>query len=76
MPSLMDDLSAGSEWMSQALRSSGYLADVSPASPWSVDRFFDDHAPRGVTTRMATLAKQLACRQVRTTRLRAAWLLP
>lgn len=62
MSSLTDDLTTGSDWMSQALRSSGYLADFSPASLWSVDRFFDDHAPAGAPRRGGLLATDLGTR--------------
>jgi len=60
--SLTDDVLAGSEWISQALRSSGYLADFSPASLWSVDRFLDDHAPAGQPRRGGLLATDVGSR--------------
>ena len=62
MASLTDDLSAGSEWISEALRSSGYVADFSPASLWSVDRFLDDHAPAGQPRLGGLLAIDLGTR--------------
>lgn len=62
MASLTDDILAASEWISQALGSSGYVADFGPASLWSVDRFLDDHAPAGQPHRGGLLATDLGTR--------------
>ena len=47
MGSLLEDLRVGADWISLALRSSGYLADFSPESLAEVDRFFDEHSREG-----------------------------
>jgi hypothetical protein len=38
MASLIEDLDTAASWISQALKASGYLADFSSASLWSIDR--------------------------------------
>lgn len=43
MAALVEDLDAAASWISQALRSSGYVADFSPGSLWLIDRFMDEH---------------------------------
>ena len=47
MASLIEDLDSSASWISQALQSSGYLADFSPASLWYIDRFIDEHTQAG-----------------------------
>jgi hypothetical protein len=47
MASLTEDLDGSAVWISNALSSSGYLADFSPASLWAIDRFFEDHSVAG-----------------------------
>lgn len=47
MATLLEDLDSAAAWISQALQSSGYAADFSPASLWSMDRFLDDHTTAG-----------------------------
>jgi len=47
MASLLEDLDTAAGWISGALRSSGYAADFSPASLWSIDRFLEDHTTAG-----------------------------
>lgn len=47
MASLVEDLRGAADWISQALSSSGYFADFSPASLWAVDRFLDDNSVAG-----------------------------
>lgn len=41
-PSLEADIRSGSEWISEALKSSGYEADFSLESLKEIDRFFDE----------------------------------
>lgn len=47
MASLVEDLDVAASWISQALQASGYVADFSPASLWSIDRFMDEHTTSG-----------------------------
>lgn len=62
MPSLLDDISAGAEWVAEALRSSGYRADFSPASLWEVERFFEEHTRSGEPRRGGLLAEDTGSR--------------
>jgi hypothetical protein len=47
MPTLIEDIQTGADWVAAALKSSGYRADFSPRSLWEVDRFFDEHTRNG-----------------------------
>jgi hypothetical protein len=60
--SLREDLDKAASWIAEALRSSGYVADFSPPSLWSNDRFFDEHSKRGKPRRGGLLAKNLGSR--------------
>jgi hypothetical protein len=62
MASLLEDLDSAAAWISQALQSSGYVADFSPASLWSIDRFLDDHATAGKPRPGGLLATDLGAR--------------
>lgn len=62
MASLTEDLDRSAAWIAQALQSSGYQADFSPQSLWSVDRFLDDHSDRGQARRGGLLATDLGSR--------------
>lgn len=44
---IIDDVQAAVEWISPALTSSGYRADLSPSSLWDLERFFDEQAKGG-----------------------------
>ena len=41
-PKIIRDAKASADWVSKAMRSSGYETDFSPASLWEIDRFFAD----------------------------------
>jgi hypothetical protein len=60
--SLREDLDGAASWIAEALRSSGYLADFSPVSLWSIDRFFDEHSKRGKPRRGGLLSNDLGSR--------------
>jgi hypothetical protein len=57
MGSLAEDIDASAAWIAQALQSSGYLADFSAPSLWSIDRFIDDNSDRGQPKRSGLLAR-------------------
>jgi hypothetical protein len=60
--SLREDIDRSAAWIAQALQSSGYRADFSPQSLWSIDRFFDDHSDHGRPKRGGLLAADLGAR--------------
>lgn len=62
MSTIVEDMGVGSAWIAEALTTSGYAADFSPASLWEIDRFFDDHAPGGRVKRRGLLGKQVGQR--------------
>ncbi len=62
MSQVEEDMLEGAEWISQALRSSGYRADFSPESLWHVDFFFDDHCSNGEATPGGLLSEDLGKR--------------
>jgi hypothetical protein len=45
--SLIEDLDGAATWISQALQASGYAADFTASSLWSIDRFVDEHTQSG-----------------------------
>src|SRR3954451_6620145 len=45
------------DMVAEALKSSGYQADVSPASLWELDRFFDEQTRKGGPRRWGLLAR-------------------
>jgi hypothetical protein len=47
MSSMLQDIATMSEWIANALRSSGYQADFSQESLKEIDRFIDDHSTAG-----------------------------
>jgi len=46
-PNLREDIVKAYEWISTALKSSGYNADFSLESLREIDRFFDEHSENG-----------------------------
>lgn len=60
--SMLEDLDAAAAWISQALQSSGYVADFGPVSLWSIDRFIDDHSRSGKPRPRGLLAQDLGKR--------------
>jgi hypothetical protein len=46
-------------WMATVLWSSGYAADLSPASLWEIDRFFDEQSRGGKARPGGMLSKEL-----------------
>jgi hypothetical protein len=62
MGTLLEDLDAAAAWIATALSSSGYRADYSPESLWSVDRFLDEHSENGEARRRGLLATDLGGR--------------
>jgi hypothetical protein len=62
MGTIKEDVTGSAEWISQALRSSGYRADFSPQSLWEIDRFFDEHSQNGVATSGGLLSQGLGQR--------------
>jgi hypothetical protein len=60
--SLTDDIDSAATWIAQALQSSGYRADFSAESLWSIDRFFDDNSHDGQPKRGGLLASNLGSR--------------
>lgn len=62
-PQLVDDVRRSAEWIAEALTSSGYRADFSPASLAEVERFFDEQLRRpGKPRRGGLLAEDLGVR--------------
>ena len=62
MSRIVGDTLKGAEWISQALRHSGYCADFSPQSLWYIDFFFDDHSRLGNPIPRGLLSKNLGAR--------------
>ena len=60
--SIVSDALASAEWIATALSSSGYRADFTLASFGEIDRFFDEHAPRGVARPDGLLSEQVGSR--------------
>jgi len=48
MSTLVDDAVASAEWISEKLRSFGYVTDFLPKSLWEIDRFVDENFRDGV----------------------------
>src|SRR5215475_968138 len=44
---IIEDTHSAATWIAAALTGSGYRADMSPASLWDLERFFDEHASDG-----------------------------
>ncbi len=47
MGTIVEDVDKGAEWISEALKGSGYRADFSPSSLWEVERFYDENCTNG-----------------------------
>lgn len=62
MASLIEDIDASAAWIARALQSSGYEADFSAQSLWSIDRFLDENSDRGQPRRDGLLATDLGSR--------------
>jgi hypothetical protein len=62
MRTIKEDIAAGADWISRALRRSGYRADFSPQSLWEIDRFFDEHGENGVARPGGLLSESLGSR--------------
>jgi len=62
MTTLLDDIPVAADWIAAALQSSGYAADFSPASLWSIDRFFDENTRHGKPTPKGLLAEDTGSR--------------
>jgi hypothetical protein len=62
MASLIEDIDASAALISHALQSSGYPADFSAQSLWSIDQFFDDNSDHGQPTPGGLLATDLGSR--------------
>lgn len=62
MATLKEDIKTGSDWISTALKSSGYKADFSQKSLGEIDRFFDEHSKDGKPTPDGLLSEQLGNR--------------
>jgi hypothetical protein len=62
MGTLVEDAVEMAEWISAALRSSGYAADFRPASLRELDRFFDENTRHGRPIRRGLLSKDLGKR--------------
>lgn len=62
MASLIEDVDAAATWIARALQSSGYLADFSAQSLWSIDRFLDENSAQGRPRPGGLLATDLGSR--------------
>jgi hypothetical protein len=62
MATIKEDIATASDWISQALQSSGYRADFTPESLWELDRFFDEHSANGSPTPGGLLDESLGSR--------------
>jgi hypothetical protein len=62
MGTLLEDVDAAAAWISTALSSSGYRADFSPESLWSIDTFLDEHSTNGKARPRGLLATDLGSR--------------
>jgi hypothetical protein len=62
MGSILEDLEIGAKWIVDALNESGYAVDLSPASLWQVEFFFEDHVVSGRPVRGGLLAKDMGGR--------------
>ncbi|HZC51086.1 MAG TPA: hypothetical protein VE441_01110 [Mycobacterium sp.] len=59
---MTEDIDASATWIAQALQSSGYRADFSALSLWSIDRFFDENSKGGHPKRGGLLSANLGSR--------------
>jgi hypothetical protein len=62
MATIVEDIDTAAAGIAVALASSGYDADLSPASLWEIDRFFDEQAPDGRARRRGLLGQQVGAR--------------
>ena len=60
--SLREDIPIAADWISQALKSSGYDANFTPASVAEIERFFREHVIEGQPRRNGLLAEDLGKR--------------
>jgi len=59
---IVTDVGASADWIAKALSSSGYKADFSIDSLKEIDRFFEDHAPKGKPKPNGLLSEDLGAR--------------
>lgn len=59
MSRIFDDVASLSQWIANALESSGYGADFTPASFHEIDRFIDEHSSGGKVKPRGLLAEGL-----------------
>ena len=59
MPNLSDEITREAEWIARVLRTSGYLADFTPASLREVERFFEEQSNKGLVRRGGLLAEDI-----------------
>ena len=59
---VVDDALKSAEWIANALKGSGYVADFSPESLWEIDRFFEEHTVSGKPKPHGLLAADLGQR--------------
>lgn len=62
MGTIKEDIATSADWISRALKSSGYRADFSPESLWEIDRFFDEHSENGKAKSASLLSEDLGPR--------------
>jgi hypothetical protein len=59
---LIDDIPASAQWISTALKSSGYMADFTPKSISEIERFFSEQTKNGAPVAGGLLSEQLGQR--------------
>jgi len=62
MASIIEDINEASQWISKALKSSGYYADFSPESLNEIERFFNEHSKNGKPKKKGLLSEKLGSR--------------
>jgi hypothetical protein len=62
MATIREDIARASDWIAEALASSGYRADFSPSSLSEVDRFFEEHSINGTPRAGGLLSDGLGSR--------------
>jgi hypothetical protein len=62
MASIAEDIDTASDWIANALISSGYVADFQPGSLWEIDRFFDENSTNGKAIKGGLLSEDLGQR--------------
>lgn len=62
MASLKEDIDSMANWVSEALKSSGYRADFSPNSLAEIERFFSEQVKNGVVVEGGFLSEEVGTR--------------